>query len=102
MLLLNGAPVLGIIVEAQLSADERKRFVWPVYAVNLRARLRCPVCLLVVTADDSTARWAALPIDLGGGNRFVPLVLRPSGGDAIGDRLLTAATLQEALESDSG
>jgi hypothetical protein len=85
VLLLKGEPVLGIIVEAQLSADERKRYVWPVYAVSLRARLRCPVCLLVVTADDSTARWAAKPIDLGDGNRFMPLVLRPSGVPEITD-----------------
>ena len=85
VLLLNGEPVLGIIVEAQLSTDERKRYVWPVYTVNLRARLKCPVCLLVVTADDATARWAAKAVDLGGGNRFVPLVLRPSGVPEVTD-----------------
>ena len=85
VLLLNGEPVLGIIVEAQLSTDERKRYVWPVYTVNLRARLKCPVCLLVVTADDATARWAAKAVDLGGGNRFVPLVLRPTGVPEVTD-----------------
>jgi hypothetical protein len=85
VLLLEGKPVLGIVVEAQLSADERKRFVWPVYATTLRARLECQVCLLVVTAEESIARWAAKPIDLGGGNRFTPLVLRPSGVPEIVD-----------------
>jgi hypothetical protein len=85
VLLLEGVPVLGIVVEAQLSPDERKRFVWPVYAVNLRARLEAPVCVLVVTADEATARWAARPIDLGGGNRFTPLVLGPSGVPEITD-----------------
>ena len=55
VLLLDHQPVFGIVVEAQLSPDEDKRFVWPVYAVNLRARLRCPVCLLVITADDAVA-----------------------------------------------
>jgi hypothetical protein len=85
VLLLDGEPVMGIVVEAQLAADERKRFVWPVYATNLRARLRCPVCLFVVTADDATARWAAKSIDLGGGNRFAPFVLRPSGVPEITD-----------------
>jgi hypothetical protein len=55
VLVLNDVPVLGIVVEVQLSADERKRFVWPVYVVNLRARLECPVCLLVVTADERVA-----------------------------------------------
>jgi hypothetical protein len=85
VLLLEGIPVLGIVVEAQLSPDERKRFVWPVYAVNRRARLEAPVCVLVVTADEATARWAARPIDLGGGNRFTPLVLGPSGVPEVTD-----------------
>jgi hypothetical protein len=78
-LLLNGAPILGIVVEVQLSEDPRKRFVWPVYVTNLRARLECPVCLLVVTADERVAHWAAKPIELGGGNEFTPLVLGRSG-----------------------
>jgi len=79
VLLLDEVPVYGIVVEAQLSSDHRKRFVWPVYVTSLRARLKCPVCLLVVTADESVARWAAQPVDMGGGNCFVPLVLHPSG-----------------------
>jgi hypothetical protein len=37
VLLYNGKPVLGIVVEVQLRADERKRFVWPMYVVGLRA-----------------------------------------------------------------
>jgi hypothetical protein len=85
VLLLENVPVLGIIVEAQLSPVGRKRFVWPAYVANLRARLECPVCLLVVTADEAVARWAAQPIDLGAGNRFVPLVLRPSGVPEVTD-----------------
>lgn len=85
VLLLDGIPVLGIVVEVQLSTDDRKRFAWPVYVTTLRARLRCPVCLLVVTADESVARWAAKPIELGANARFVPLVLRPSGIPAITD-----------------
>src|SRR5262245_3124163 len=44
VLLVDGKPVLGIIVEVQLQKDERKRFTWPVYASNLRARLECPTC----------------------------------------------------------
>jgi hypothetical protein len=87
VLLLAGVPVLGIVVEVQLSPNERKRFVWPVYVANLRARLECPVCLLVVTADEAVARWAAKPIDLGGSNRFLPLVLRPSGVPEITDEV---------------
>ena len=40
VLLLDGVPVYGIVVEAQLQRDARKKFVWPVYATNLRARCR--------------------------------------------------------------
>ncbi len=75
------------MVEVQLSRDERKRYVWPVYATNLRARLELPVCLLVVTADERTARWAARPVDLGGGNTFTPLVLGPSGVPEVVDEV---------------
>jgi len=85
VLLLDGKPVMGIIVEVQLSPDDRKHFVWPAYVTNLRARLKCPVCLLVVTADESVARWASSPIDLGADSRFIPLVLRPSGVPEVTD-----------------
>jgi hypothetical protein len=78
VLLLEKGPVLGIVVEAQLSRDNEKQFAWPVYVATLRARFKCPVWLLVVTTDEAIARWAAKPIELGGGNRFVPLVLHPS------------------------
>jgi hypothetical protein len=73
------APVFGIVLEVQLSVDERKRFVWPAYVANLRARLSCPVCLLVVTADEAVARWAAKSVQLGGLHQFTPYVLGPSG-----------------------
>jgi hypothetical protein len=85
VLLLHDEPVLGIIVEVQLSTDERKRFVWPVYVANLRARLECPVCLLVVAGDEAVARWAARLIDMGGNHHFVPWVLGPSGVPEVTD-----------------
>jgi hypothetical protein len=79
VLLLHGKPVLGIVVEVQLSKVGRKRYVWPAYVANLRARLECPVCLMIVTAAEATARWAGRPIELGGSNRFTPFVIGPSG-----------------------
>lgn len=86
VLLLKGKPVLGIVLEVQLSSDEDKRYVWPAYVVNLRARIRCPVCLLVVAADEAVARWARKPIELGGGHsRLVPWVLGLSGVPEITD-----------------
>ena len=99
VLLSNGVPVLGIVIEAQLAPDERKRFVWPVYVANLRARLEVPVCLLVVTADEATARWAARSIELGGGNRFIPLVLGPSGVPEITDEVAARADPELAVLS---
>ncbi|MBI3181705.1 MAG: hypothetical protein HYZ28_06145 [Myxococcales bacterium] len=78
VLLGNGVPVFGIVVEVQLSRDETKRFSWPLYAVALRARLRCPTCLLVVAMDQQVAEWASEPIELGQpSSQFQPVVLGP-------------------------
>jgi hypothetical protein len=99
VLLYDGKPVLGIVVEAQLAPDEHKRFAWPVYAVGLRARMRCPVCLLVVTPHESVARWANKPIDLGGGNLFAPLVLGPSGVPKVTDQARAVADPELAVLS---
>jgi hypothetical protein len=79
VVLTQDKPVYGIIVEVQLARSEHKPFAWPAYVANLRARFRCPVCLLVVTASDAVARWAAQRVAMGGGNSFAPLVLGPSG-----------------------
>jgi hypothetical protein len=99
VLLLDDKPVFGIVVEVQLAPDDDKRFVWPVYVVNLRARLRCPVCLQVVTADDPVARWAAKPVQMGGESRFVPLVLGPSGVPEIVDEAQAEADPELAVLS---
>gem|GEM_PF-6760576 len=39
VLLVDGKPVLGIVVEAQLRKDDGKKYSWPVYVSALRARL---------------------------------------------------------------
>lgn len=85
VLLLDGVPVLGIIVEVQLSRDKDKPYVWPAYVAVLRARLRCPVYLLVVAVEEEIARWAGRELEIGGGNRFVPLVLGPSDVPKVKD-----------------
>ncbi|HWB78866.1 MAG TPA: hypothetical protein VG755_28085 [Nannocystaceae bacterium] len=67
------------VVEVQLRPDPRKRFSWPLYQAVLRARLRCPVELVVLTLDDATAQWCAEPIALDGlGSRVCPVVIGPS------------------------
>lgn len=99
ILLLDGVPVHGIVIEAQLSPDERKRFVWPAYAVNLRARLELPVCLLVVTVDEATASWASRAVDVGGGNTFRPLVIGPAGVPEVVDEAHARADPELAVLS---
>jgi hypothetical protein len=99
VLLCDDTPVLGIVVEAQLRRDRRKHFTWPAYVAGLRARIHCPVCLLVVTTDDRVARWAAEPIDLGGGNRFTPLVLGPAGVPFIDDAAIARSDPELAVLS---
>jgi hypothetical protein len=75
--------VLGVIVEVQLARDEDKPFTWPAHIANLRARHRCPVCLLVITMEDAVARWAARSIELGPGTSCVPWVIGPANTPAI-------------------
>jgi hypothetical protein len=99
VLLLDGVPVFGIVVEVQLSPDDRKQYVWPAYVAGLRARLKCPVSLLVITADDACARWAAKPIDMGGGSCLIPWVLGPSGVPEITDEAVARADPELAVLS---
>jgi hypothetical protein len=78
-------PVFGAIIEAQLRPKNDKRFTWPLYAVGARARERCPFVVLVIAPNAATARWAAQPIDLGGGNQYTPLVVGPDGVPKLTD-----------------
>lgn len=86
VVLSNDKPNLGIVLEVQLASDGNKKYSWPAYVTNLRARNRCPVCLFVITADDDVTRWAGKAIDLGGGNYFTPRVLSLSGIPEITDQ----------------
>ncbi len=87
VLLSDDAPVLGIVIDVQFARDERKPFVWPVYATTLRARFECPVRLLVVAMTEAVARWAAAPINLDGSNVYTPLVLERTRVPAILDEV---------------
>lgn len=76
----GGEAVFGIIVEVQLQPHKPKKYTWPAYIANLRSQLERPVSLLVFAPNDAEARWAAEPIDLGGGSGYVtPHVIGPSG-----------------------
>jgi hypothetical protein len=86
ILLLDGKPILAIVVEVQLSPDKDKRESWPVYLTSLRSRVSCPVVLLVVAPDAAVARWCAQPIELGHpGFALRPLVLGPEAVPVIVD-----------------
>jgi hypothetical protein len=74
----NGTLVLAIILEVQRDKDPDKKYSWPVYVAAVRAKKRCPACVLVIAPDADVAAWAAEPIDLGLGRTIAPLVLGPS------------------------
>ncbi len=80
-------PVLAIVVEVQLRRDGDKRWSWPVYVATLRARLRCPVELLVVCPETAVACWCAVPIRLGSsGSQVVPVVVGPGLVPVVTDK----------------
>jgi hypothetical protein len=102
--------VLGIIVEVQLRRDERKCYAWPAYVANLRARHRCPVCLLVITAEESVARWAAKAIEIGPGGRLTPYVVGPSNTPVVTEmqqarmnvELAVLSAIEHGKQADTG
>jgi hypothetical protein len=87
VLLVDGKPVLGIVVEVQLELkkEDRKLYTWPVYVANLRARLECPVCVLVVTPSESVAERARVSIELGPGSTVTPFVVGPKAVPIVRD-----------------
>jgi hypothetical protein len=100
VLLVDGRPVLAIVVEIQLTPDPDKRWSWPVYLPTLRARLRCPCLLLVVTTDEDVARWAATPIALGQpGFVLTPLVLGPGAVPIVTEQAVAAEAPELAVLS---
>ncbi|POM26864.1 hypothetical protein BTM25_12720 [Actinomadura rubteroloni] len=79
-------PSFGIIVETQLRYSKRKTFSWPAYLSSLRLRHECPVVLLVLCPDESTARRCDKPIEMGHpGWTLKPLVLCPGRLPAVTD-----------------
>jgi hypothetical protein len=86
VLTAGGKPVLGVVVEVQLSRDPDKRWSWPVYLTTLRARLHCPTMLLVICMDAAIAGWCSASIELGHpGWVLSPLVLGPEEFPVVTD-----------------
>jgi len=75
----DDAPTEAFVLEAQNDIDARKHRTWPLYVAGLRARLCCPVTLVIVALDPLVAAWCAEPIDLGRQRgTILPLVLGPA------------------------
>jgi hypothetical protein len=87
----SGKPVLRIVFEVQRCKKARTRFTWPVYAASERARHKCPALVLVYATTRAVARWAAKPIDMGGGNFFRAIVIGPDVVPVVTDRRVAAA-----------
>ncbi|NKY52557.1 hypothetical protein [Nocardia vermiculata] len=98
----GGRSVLAVVVEVQRRPDPDKPWAWPVYTSSLRARMKCPVILLVVCTDARTAKWAAKPLDFGFGNpptTFTPMVLDPSAVPVVTDPEVAAELPELAVLS---
>ena len=79
-------PDEAFVVEAQGEPDVRKRRTWPLYVAGVRARLGCPVTLVVIALDPAVAAWCGEPIDLGRQRGFIyPLVIGPAQIPVITD-----------------
>ena len=77
ILLEQGRAVFVVLVEVQGAIDADKPFTWPFYGAALRARFRCPACLMVLALSDEVAAWAGQAIATGQpGSVFLPLVVR--------------------------
>jgi hypothetical protein len=97
---VDGTPAAALVVEAQLGRDPDKRWSWPVYLTNLRARLRCDVALMVVTSDAAVAGWAGAPIATGHpGWVLVPLVLGPQAVPVVRDAAVAVRSPELAVLS---
>lgn len=98
----GGDAVLAVVVEIQLRPDPAKPWSWPVYTTSLRARMRCPVLLLVICPDRRTAKWASKPLDIGFGHpstTLTPLVLDPSAVPVVTDPEVAAELPELAVLS---
>ena len=80
----NGVVQQAIVVENQLDHKKAKRYSWPSYLTNLRARMRCPTDVLVLCPTDTVAAWCREPIVLGrSGSVMYPVVIGPSDTPAV-------------------
>jgi len=89
---LSGDAEMTVIIEAQLQPDPTKPFSWPVYVAVAQSQRRGKVALLVLTLDESTARWAARPVAVGITGTLRPVVIGPKS-------LPVVTELSQAIEN---
>jgi hypothetical protein len=99
LILGDPTPVFGIVVEVQLAKVRQKPKTWLHYAVALGIRHRCPTCVLVVSPDESVARWAAKPRNFGPGIDFQALVVGPDVVPVVTEASVASASPQLAVLS---
>ncbi len=70
----------AMILEVQLRSDPKKRLSWPIYMAGVRARLQCPVELVVLTPSAAVASWCeqSIGLDLRGRSVVCPSVIGPA------------------------
>ncbi|MGA4990526.1 hypothetical protein [Nonomuraea bangladeshensis] len=86
VVLADGKPLSGIVLEVQRAYRDEKTWSWPVYLATLRARLKCPCTLLVFCPDTRVAAKCGRPIDMGHpGWSLRPIVLGPEQVPMITD-----------------
>jgi hypothetical protein len=101
----NGKALHALVVEVQLYIDKKKELSWPVYVTALRARLECPVTLLVVAPETAVAAWAARQIYVGIGMSLNPRVISykdvPSIVESVSPRAQPELSILSALANET-
>src|SRR5215475_13006087 len=86
-------PAHAVVVEAQQARDGQKRGQLPRYAASLWLLLRCPVDVLVICPDQTTADWYAQPIATSlNGYTLYPHSVGPRQVPAVTDSAFIAAS----------
>jgi hypothetical protein len=101
-----------LVFEAQSNIDESKQRSWPYYVSYLHERYKCPVVLVVICQNRTTAEWAREPIrmetDFWTSLVVYPLVLSPENVPVLEDvaetdlLLATLSVITHGREADGG
>lgn len=95
VVLADGKPLAGVVLEVQRRYREEKQWSWPVYLATLRKRIKGPCLLLVFCPDRNEALKCARAIEMGHpGWTLVPIVIGPDQIPKVTD-LIQAITQPE-------